>query len=224
MGIQDFWPHLDTLASPVDLFSRSCNGQTWGIDSSVLLHVSVAGRQNARAQVLDGVKAPNRVIATYMRALSIMIQYGVTPVAVFDGAPRPGKAQENAARMARREAARASALDAVKRGASDDEVMEQVRKAAHVTPELRSTCIRNATALGVDVIVAPFEADGQLAQLARSRRVDRVMTNDGDLGAPFRASGAVPALAGRSARGRGIRPISSRPPTSTADGNAARTR
>ena len=82
-----------------------------------------------------------------------------------------------------REAARASALDAVRRGASDEEVMGAVRQAAHVTPELRLACIRNAIALSVTVIVAPFEADGQLAHLARSGRVDRVMTNDGDLGA-----------------------------------------
>ena len=32
------------------------------------------------------------------------------------------------------------------------------------------------------VVMAPYEADGQLALLYRQRRVDRVVTNDSDLG------------------------------------------
>ena len=69
-------PHTDRLASPVDRLSRCCTGETWGIDSSVLLHSSLVGRQNARALVLVGDKAPNRVLATYMRALAAMMQHG----------------------------------------------------------------------------------------------------------------------------------------------------
>lgn len=73
MVIQDFWPHSDRPASPVDLMSRCCNEETWGIDYSVLLPSSVARCQNARALVLDGDKAPNRELATYMRALTVMV-------------------------------------------------------------------------------------------------------------------------------------------------------
>ena len=182
MGVPDFWPRAGALASVIDLASGSCSGETWAVDSSVLMHAAIANPQNARLQVFDGVLAPKRAVATFTRALSTLSQRGVTPIAVFDGAPRPGKAEEVRTRKAGRQAKRIVAQQKLNQGCSDKEVSDAVKAAAHVTPELRYACICSARTLGVSVVVAPFEADGQLAQLYRSGRVRRVVTIDSDIG------------------------------------------
>ena len=55
--------------------------------------------------------------------------------------------------------------------------------ASHVSIELRVAAVRAAHSLGVRVVVAPFEADGQLAWFHFEEGATRVLTNDSDLGA-----------------------------------------
>jgi hypothetical protein len=74
-------------------------------------------------------------------------------------------------------------------GSSNDSVSSaSVEKAAQapakvlcVTPEIRRDVISMCKSLGVRVVGAPYEADGQLAWEFRAGRIDMVYTVDGDL-------------------------------------------
>ena len=109
MGVNGFWPFCARYGQPMDLAGGLFHGESWAIDSSVLLHASLAQEANARAQVIDGEPAPTQVVNDYCRALGALIDSGVRPVAVFDGAPRPDKRAEAARREASRKAAREEA-------------------------------------------------------------------------------------------------------------------
>lgn len=54
-------------------------------------------------------------------------------------------------------------------------------RAYEVTPETAQKLIEAAKYVGVDFIVAPYEADAQLAYLSRSNFADVIITEDSDL-------------------------------------------
>ena len=97
----------------------------------------------------------------------VLVEHGVIPIAVLDGAPRPCKAAETAARGERRAAAAAQAQEKLDAGRPEEEVLTCVREAAFVTTELVRETVQGARALGLRVVLALYEADGQL----RSRSV-----------------------------------------------------
>ena len=141
----------------------------------------MAQLQNATAFVRRGVLAPTKAVETYLQALDIFIKGGITPIAVFDGAPRPAKAAESADRAGKRQAARDRVESLCAAGAPADEVQRAVVAAAYVSTDMRVAAIRVAHQLGVRVVVAPLEADGQLVWLYAEEGATRVMTSDGDL-------------------------------------------
>ena len=199
MGVTGFWPRAAAYEEEIDLRDGGCRGEVWAVDSSVLLHACMAQPPNARSMVLRGVLAPPRAVGTYLRALAVLTEAGVVPIAVFDGAPRPDKAQEVADRQASREAARVRAVGLLESGGSDVEVGAAVAAAAHVSTELRVAAIGAAHQLGVRVVVAPFEADGQLVWLHLHEGATRVLTNDSDMGALGCSVSRVPPKAPLSA-------------------------
>ena len=131
---------------------------------------------------IDGDLAPKGVVAIFLRLLGMLTKNGVTPIAVFDGATRPSKKDEATHRAEVRKQAALRAKAMLRTGASAVEVNRACRAAAPVTPELRQAAICAAISLGVQVLVAPYEADGQLAFLHRQGEAHRVFTNDSDLG------------------------------------------
>lgn len=59
--------------------------------------------------------------------------------------------------------------------------MDQFRKCVDVTPEMAFEVIQALKAAGVDFVVAPYEADAQLAYLEKHGIVDGIVTEDSDL-------------------------------------------
>ena len=55
------------------------------------------------------------------------------------------------------------------------------QKAVDVTPEMAALLIRTLKDSGVECIVAPYEADAQLAYLSKTGYVDAIITEDSDL-------------------------------------------
>lgn len=110
----------------------------------------------------------------------MLIFHKVTPVVVFDGGSLPMKAETNAARRAAREAAMKNGLihHEAKRY---DQANQCFRQAVSITFDMMKRFQAYLTSIGVEYVVAPYEADAQLAFLSRNGWVDAVITEDSDL-------------------------------------------
>lgn len=109
---------------------------------------------------------------------------GAEPVLVFDGGRLPAKQVTEQARNQAREAARWKAAALIGGGVSctaSETSAKLLSGAVDITPEMAAACIRRMQVQGVECIVAPCEADAQLAHLSLSGRVDVCTSLDVDL-------------------------------------------
>lgn len=112
--------------------------------------------------------------------VNLLRAHNVEPIVVFDGARLPAKAGEES----RRQMAREEHLSAARRhaatgnhGASND----AYQKAVDITPAMAHVAIKALAKLGVRTLVAPYEADAQMAYLERTGEVSAIITEDSDL-------------------------------------------
>jgi 5'-3' exonuclease len=152
-------------------------GQSVGIDASVLLYKLVVGS----LQMLRECRQRRFALVTdaFVNRMLRLVEAGVTPVVVFDGAARyPPKGATHASRAAARLAAEA------RLAAGGLSVAEETRALANAfapTRELVSHVFAALQGLGVAAFVAPMEADAQLAFLDRFGFVGYTMSVDNDL-------------------------------------------
>ena len=112
------------------------------------------------------------------RMIELMRHHGVTPVLVFDGAPPAMKARLNEERRAQRAAHRAKA-DALLAQGKRAEAVSAMSKAVGVRPHMTQQLIELCRARGVEFIVAPYEADAQLAYLVEHGHCAAAVTGQG---------------------------------------------
>lgn len=115
-----------------------------------------------------------------MHRVRMLLHFGATPVMVFDGAALPMKAGTHTERRERRETALGKAEQALAEG-NRRLAEEWYQKACPVTPEMARRVIRQLRKINVEYIVAPYEADAQLAWMMQTGFVDSVITEDSDL-------------------------------------------
>lgn len=133
----------------------------------------------APSWVAEGRQPP--YIAYTLRRLEMLRGLGITPVVVLDGARLPAKAATHAARSKAKAAAlalAAAATDATQRA-------KYLSQTVAVTPEMTAELIVALRREQVEFVVAPYEADAQLAHLAAvppaAGGVSAVITEDSDL-------------------------------------------
>ena len=106
--------------------------------------------------------------------------YKVTPIMVFDGANLPSKAGTEHDRHSSRAENKAKGMQAL-RSDNRSAAVEYFQKAVDVTPLMAHKCIKALRKMGVECIVAPYEADAQLAFLSIRNYVAAVITEDSDI-------------------------------------------
>ena len=99
---------------------------------------------------------------------------------VFDGAPLPCKGTTEEDRRALRETSLKKAEELEKVGNSK-EAEKHYNRAVDVTPFLAKEIIEELDKYNVECIVAPYEADAQLAYLCKIGYVSGVISEDSDL-------------------------------------------
>lgn len=107
-------------------------------------------------------------------------EHGVEPLLVFDGGKLPAKAREESVREERR----AAHLEKARRHAKEGNhraAMECYQRAVDITPEIVANLARELEEVNVKYIVAPYEADAQMAYLLKKGLADVVITEDSDL-------------------------------------------
>ena len=160
MGITGLLPQLKSIVDYVDL--QSYKGMTVGVDASVWLHRGVYGCATplALGQKTEG----------YVRfcesMLCLLLSAGVIPYLVFDGGYLPMKKGTEEQRRADREKAMAAGLEAHRKG---DLATAHTffTRAVDVTPAMAAAFMRVLRLRNITFVVAPYEADAQLAFLAK---------------------------------------------------------
>ncbi|KNC51104.1 uncharacterized protein AMSG_06449 [Thecamonas trahens ATCC 50062] len=174
MGIQGLLPLLAEVTKRTHVSSFA--GQTFGVDISCWLH---AGATRCATQLALG--QPTRGYVDFVLDRIACLRHNkVSPYVVFDGQSLPAKAGTNTARSARRAEAKALG-EALLRKGDHAGAKDAFKRAVSIT----STMVRHVQhalkAAGIPFVVAPFEADAQLAWLQISGVVDAVLTEDSDL-------------------------------------------
>lgn len=106
--------------------------------------------------------------------------FGVTPYIVFDGDFLPSKAATEASRATSREEHRRRGNEYLKAGKPSLAAAE-FQKSIDVTPEMARYFIEELKKMGVDYVVAPYEADAQMVYLEKRGLVDGILSEDSDL-------------------------------------------
>lgn len=115
-----------------------------------------------------------------MNRVRMLIHFGVIPYIVFDGDYLPSKSSTEVERALRREESKKLGLELHRLGKLSQAHLE-LQKAVDVTPEMAGQFIEELKKLGVQYLVAPYEADAQLAYLERKDIIQGVLSEDSDL-------------------------------------------
>lgn len=115
-----------------------------------------------------------------MNRVRMLIHFGVKPYIVFDGDYLPSKSGTEKERAARRKESKKTGLELLRVGKTSQAHLE-LQKSVDVTPEMARQLIDELKKAKVDYVVAPFEADSQLAYLEKLGIIDGVLSEDSDL-------------------------------------------
>lgn len=131
---------------------------------------------------IPGAQAP--WVEFPIRMLNMVLSHDIEPVFVFDGCQSPAKAPTRAIRSEKKQRAREKAFEFQSQGRHQD-AARMMQQAFDVTHDMAKDLIEELRKRDIEFIVAPYEADAQLAYLARlpveQGGVHAVMTEDSDL-------------------------------------------
>jgi exonuclease-1 len=174
MGVSGLLPALKASAQQVHI--RDYRGKRVAVDSYVWLHRAVL---TCAADLCMNVPT-TKYVKYFLNRVQELLAAGVVPVLVFDGGKLPAKLAEEESREKRRAHALAIASNLMREG-NRVAASDHFAKAVDITPQLAHAVQAAAALLGVEIIVAPYEADAQLAFLSRSGYVDAIISEDSDL-------------------------------------------
>ena len=175
MGIQGLLPALKSVAERRSV-AEYC-GRSVAVDVSCWLH---KGSYRCAREMCLG-EPTSKYVDYCLDYVRLLQGHGVRPVLVLDGRPLPAKRGENASRAQSREAALDRALRHLAEGNASS-AAEAFQRAVVIRPVHNKVLLEAVKAHGgVDFVVAPYEADAQLAFLALSGRVHAVISEDSDL-------------------------------------------
>lgn len=165
---------LKSIHKPTHL--RNFAGQTLGIDAYGWLHRGTVSCAIELAQQ----KPTRKHIEFALNRVRMLIYFGVKPYVVFDGDYLPSKAHTEKERAARRKECKRAGLELLRMGKVSQAHLE-LQKAIDVTPLMARELIEELKQLDVPYVVAPYEADSQLAYLEKNGIISGVISEDSDM-------------------------------------------
>ncbi|KAG8078130.1 hypothetical protein GUJ93_ZPchr0007g3978 [Zizania palustris] len=183
MGIQGLLPQLKSIMAPIGV--DVMRGQTVAVDTYSWLH---KGALSCSDHLCKGIPT-SRHIEYCMHRVNMLRNHGVKPVLVFDGGLLPMKSDQETKRARSRKENLERAREHESTGNSRA-AFECYQKAVDITPRIAFELIQVLKKEKVDYIVAPYEADAQMAFLSVNKLVDAIITEDSDL-IPFGCSRIV---------------------------------
>lgn len=174
MGIQGLIPLLEKSWRSVNVSEFS--GCTVAIDAYCWLHKGVYTCAEKLARGEDS----QAYVYYCMRFVSMLLDQNIKPILVFDGQHLPAKADTESKRRKLREENRKKAAELMRLD-KGKEASSLLRRSIDVTHKMALNLIKRCREINVDCIVAPYEADSQLAYLNLSGIAHIVITEDSDL-------------------------------------------
>lgn len=159
-------------------------GRRIAIDASMTIYqflIAMKGFEEGQGQELtnEAGEVTSHLLGLWNRSLR-MLDNGIKPIYVFDGAPPEMKKAELEERKARAAEATA-ALEKAIEGEAEDEVLEKLSKrTVRMSKEQVTDCKRLLRLMGLPVVEAPSEAEAQCAELVRGGKAWAVATEDMD--------------------------------------------
>ncbi|XP_068638272.1 exonuclease 1-like [Aristolochia californica] len=181
MGIQCLLRFMKPFIQPVHIGKYS--GKRVGIDAYSWLH---KGAYSCSMELyLDPTSdASSRYLRYFMHRINLLRHYQVIPVVVFDGGNIPCKSATEAERQKKRDDNLALAKAKLEDG-DVNAATELFQRAISITPSMAYRLIQILQSEEVEFIVAPYEADAQLAYLStlkvKQGGIEAVITEDSDL-------------------------------------------
>lgn len=146
------------------------------VDSYCWLH---RGAYSCSVELVEGIPT-DKFVTSFMKRAFMLRRVGVEALFVFDGGRMPGKANEEADRGRNRLEAKTRARKHARAG-NTTAANEQYQRAVDVSPEMALAVIHELKKNGFECIVAPYEADAQMAYLIRNDFVHGIVTEDSDM-------------------------------------------
>ena len=138
----------------------------------------IAVRSEGQMLMSDAGETTSHLMGMFYRTLR-MVDNGIKPLYVFDGAPPKLKSGELARRYMRKQEATEGLEEAKETGTAED-IEKFSRRTVRVTREHNEECRRLLKLMGIPFIVAPTEAEAQCAELARAGKVYAAASEDMD--------------------------------------------
>jgi flap endonuclease-1 len=138
----------------------------------------IAVRSGGEMLTNEDGETTSHLMGMFYRTLRI-VDNGIKPVYVFDGAPPKLKSGELAKRFQRKATATEGLEEAKETGTAED-VEKFSRRTVRVTREHNAECQRLLKLMGVPYIIAPTEAEAQCAVLAKAGKVYAAASEDMD--------------------------------------------
>ncbi|NXN00106.1 EXO1 Exonuclease, partial [Sylvia borin] len=174
MGIQGLLQFIKEAAEPSHV--KKYKGLTVAVDTYCWLHKGAY----ACAEKLARGEPTDLYVAFCMKLVHMLLSFGIKPILVFDGCTLPSKKEVEKARRERRQASLLKGKQLLQEGRLS-EARECFGRSVNITHAMAHEVIKAARAQGVDCIVAPYEADAQLAYLNKIGMVHAIITEDSDL-------------------------------------------
>ncbi|KAI9026677.1 PIN domain-like protein [Phycomyces nitens] len=174
MGIKGFLPLFKQNQEEIHI--REYGGAKVAVDGNVWLHKGAF----ACAYDLATNRPTRKYVDYFIRQVDMLLYHKVIPIIVFDGKPLPIKGHTNDQRSRDRVNAREAGHE-LKRQGKTRAATEQFQKAISITPDMIVQVSKALATRKVKTIVAPYEADSQLAWLIKNKIVEAIITEDSDL-------------------------------------------
>ncbi|KAI1476045.1 DNA-repair protein rad2 [Daldinia eschscholtzii] len=138
----------------------------------------IAVRSDGQQLMNESGDTTSHLMGMFYRTLR-MVDNGIKPLYVFDGAPPKLKSGELARRFQRKAEAKEGLEEAKETGTAED-VEKFSRRTVRVTKEHNAECQQLLKLMGIPYIIAPTEAEAQCAVLARAGKVYAAASEDMD--------------------------------------------
>ncbi|XP_038688103.1 exonuclease 1 [Tripterygium wilfordii] len=181
MGIKDLLRFMKPYIQPIHI--KKYAGKRVGIDAYSWLH---KGAYSCSMELCLDSKSETklRYIDYFMHRINLLRFHKITPIVVFDGGSIPCKSATVHERQRKRKANRESAMAKLEEG-DVNAATELFQRAVNVTPSMAHQLIQILRSENIEFVVAPYEADAQLAYLssieADKGGIAAVITEDSDL-------------------------------------------
>ncbi|XP_048699709.1 exonuclease 1 isoform X3 [Caretta caretta] len=174
MGIHGLLQFIKEAAEPTHV--KKYKGQVVAVDTYCWLHKGAY----ACAEKLAKGEPTDQYVVFCLKLVDMLLSFGIKPVLVFDGCTLPSKKEVEKARREKRQANLLKGKQLLREGKLS-EARDCFGRSVNVTHAMAHEVIKAARAQGVDCVVAPYEADAQLAYLNKTGIVQAIITEDSDL-------------------------------------------